>query len=181
MKGKRGWFRHPVEHGLAAKGIKTKKLIPNIDKELSTKDILRLFLSNLDKFDDDTLLEIKDKIEDMWTVKPDKAGRKDVEEFDNLRKTMGEEKLLDYIFDMSVDAYSFDNYTAGGWKRIIKFLLAEGFSPNQVKEILLSKHMRWAADASDKPYGRVTSEDFFGYYRDHQRDINDMLIQYRIV
>lgn len=25
MKGKKGWFKHPVEHGLAAKGIKTKK------------------------------------------------------------------------------------------------------------------------------------------------------------
>lgn len=30
-KGKRGWFKHPVEHGLAAKGVKTKRhLYPDI-------------------------------------------------------------------------------------------------------------------------------------------------------
>lgn len=39
MKGKRGWFKHPIEHGLAAKGVKTtnpqvaRKYLPHTKAE----------------------------------------------------------------------------------------------------------------------------------------------------
>ncbi len=56
------------------------------------------------------------------------------------------------------DAYSTDNYN-NNWIPSIKMLRKRGYNDLQVEAIIRSKWTRWAADGSDKRYGRVNSAD----------------------
>jgi hypothetical protein len=56
------------------------------------------------------------------------------------------------------DAYSTDNYN-GNWSPCIKMLRKRGYDDRQVEAIIRSKWTRWAADGSDKRYGRNNSAD----------------------
>ena len=56
------------------------------------------------------------------------------------------------------DAYSTDNYN-GTWIPCIKMLRKRGYDDLQVEAIIRSKWTRWAADGSNKRYGRVNSAD----------------------
>lgn len=56
------------------------------------------------------------------------------------------------------DAYSTDNYN-GTWIPCIKMLRKRGYDDRQVEAIIRSKWTRWAADSSDKRYGRNNSKD----------------------
>lgn len=59
------------------------------------------------------------------------------------------------------DAYSFGRYNS--WEACIKKLRKAGYDDMQVEAILRSKWTRWAADASDKPYGKASSVDLINY------------------
>jgi len=56
------------------------------------------------------------------------------------------------------DAYSTDNYN-NNWIPSIKMLRKRGYDDLQVEAIIRSKWTRWAADHSDKQYGRANSAD----------------------
>jgi len=56
------------------------------------------------------------------------------------------------------DAYSTDNYN-GTWIPCIKMLRKRGYDDRAVEAIIRSKWTRWAADHSDKSYGRNNSAD----------------------
>lgn len=56
------------------------------------------------------------------------------------------------------NAYSTSNYN-GTWIPCIKMLRKRGYNDLQVEAIIRSKWTRWAADGSDKRYGRVNSAD----------------------
>lgn len=57
------------------------------------------------------------------------------------------------------DAYSYESYTAAGWKQCAIMLAEHGFSKSQIVEVLRSKFTRWAGDYSSNRYGRYTSGD----------------------
>ncbi len=86
------------------------------------------------------------------------------------------------IASRTEDAYSLGLYYSDReWLRITRFLLhEEGYSDIDVEEILRSKHMRWAADHSEKS-GHVTLENFKDYYnfdgyrKSNKRYIEEML------
>lgn len=59
------------------------------------------------------------------------------------------------VAEKTQDAYSVDRYTS--WAAVAQLLLDRGYDDKQVEAILRSKWTRWAADASDKPYGKATS------------------------
>ena len=71
--------------------------------------------------------------------------------------------------DAIADAYSTDNYR-GGWRPCIRMLRAQGCSDTEIEALLRSKHTRWAADGSGKPYGRNTSADLARYMRGYAED-----------
>ena len=63
----------------------------------------------------------------------------------------------DEIAEECEDAYSFDRYSASGWRASARLCAQKGFNEEQIEWILRSKWMRWAADHSDNDYGRHTS------------------------
>jgi hypothetical protein len=65
------------------------------------------------------------------------------------------------------DAYSFDRYRS--WPAVAEAFLKEGLDPLQAEAMMRSKHTRWAADSSDKPYGQATGADVTRYLRMHYR------------
>ena len=56
------------------------------------------------------------------------------------------------------DAYSTSNYN-GNWIPCIKMLRKRRYDDRAVEAIIRSKWTRWAADGSDKSYGRNSSAD----------------------
>lgn len=64
----------------------------------------------------------------------------------------------DRLAERTQDAYSFENYGSISWKACCSMLLRT-YSEQEAEAILRSKWTRWAADASGKEYGRVTSFD----------------------
>lgn len=60
------------------------------------------------------------------------------------------------------DAFSREKYTTAGWIGIAKRLAVEGASPAEIEWVLRSKHMRWAADFSNRR-SNVTLFDFASY------------------
>lgn len=61
------------------------------------------------------------------------------------------------VADASADAYSRDRYAT--WLGVARMLLARGYSNREAEAVMRSKWTRWAADASDKKYGRVAARD----------------------
>lgn len=54
------------------------------------------------------------------------------------------------------DSYSYDRY--GSWNAVVSTILAMGYSEEETEAIVRSKWTRWAADGSDKPYGKVPAK-----------------------
>lgn len=75
--------------------------------------------------------------------------------------TTSERKAL---AEACLDAYSTRNY-GGSWLGCVTYLDRKGFTYDQIKFLIFSKHMRWAADQSTKDYGRVTSTDLDRYLK----------------
>ena len=75
------------------------------------------------------------------------------------------------FFKEEVDeyGYSYSNYKNGEWEKIYNFLIKEGNSREETKEIMLSKHTRWALDEADggKSEGG-TLKDFKKYYKKYK-------------
>ena len=75
------------------------------------------------------------------------------------------------FFKEEVDeyGYSYSNYKNGEWEKIYNFLIKEGNSREETKEIMLSKHTRWALDKADggKSEGG-TLKDFKKYYQKYK-------------
>lgn len=59
------------------------------------------------------------------------------------------------LAEKTADAYSVDRYSKTEWKKAAMVLLARDFTPAEAEWVLRSKFMRWAADASDAPYGQA--------------------------
>ena len=77
---------------------------------------------------------------------------------------LGWESIINRISDNTRDdAFSGDNYTEKGWKDIIEWMLVRNFEEDEIKLILFSRLMRWAADRSEKPWGKNNLEDFLKY------------------
>lgn len=68
-------------------------------------------------------------------------------------------------------AYSTANY-AGGWSASIKMLRRRGYTDQQIEAIIRSKWTRWAGDASNKMYGKVTSADLARFLDDPRNEIS---------
>jgi hypothetical protein len=77
------------------------------------------------------------------------------------------------VMDRSEDAYSYDRYAS--WRACAAALLRKGFTPCQARAILLSKLTRWAADASNAPYGRATAVDLMRFIDHHPQDTRAIL------
>lgn len=75
-------------------------------------------------------------------------------------------KEADQVAERTSDAYSFDRYTS--WKACAIVLMDLGYDVNEAEAILRSKHTRWAADSSNKPYGRANSSDLKRYLENPQ-------------
>ncbi len=79
------------------------------------------------------------------------------------------------------DAYSFGlYYSRREWLKITRFLFEQGYSAAEVEEILRSKHMRWAADHSEKHKSILLADfesyyNFDGYHRSRVEAIREML------
>src|SRR5262245_50068851 len=55
------------------------------------------------------------------------------------------------------DAFAFDRYRS--WTSLAKMLAGRGYNAREIEAILRSKWTRWAADSSDRPYGKATAID----------------------
>lgn len=65
------------------------------------------------------------------------------------------------IAERCSDAYSSDRYAS--WTAVAKKLLGEGYNDLEVEAIMRSKWTRWAADMSDRPYGKVPASAIVVY------------------
>lgn len=70
------------------------------------------------------------------------------------------------LSEKTSDAYSYDRYNS--WEACIKKLRSLGCNDYEVEAILRSKWTRWAADASNKPYGKASSNDLVNYINKHE-------------
>lgn len=77
------------------------------------------------------------------------------------------------VADKAADAYSVDRYRS--WRACAAALLGLGYTESQAVEILRSKITRWAADVSDKPYGRATALDLVKFLRDTRGSMAEIL------
>jgi hypothetical protein len=75
---------------------------------------------------------------------------------------------INKLYELSCGSYSFDRYS--NWRACCSFLLRRGLSIEESEVILNSKWTRWAGDASNKRYGKVT-------YKDLQRFMDRMSIR----
>jgi len=66
----------------------------------------------------------------------------------------------------TAEAYSRERYTDAGWAQIAIRLATEGAEVEEIRWILKSKHMRWAADAANRNHS-VTAADFNNYVTVH--------------
>lgn len=66
------------------------------------------------------------------------------------------------VAQATIDSYSHDTYKS--WDACA--LALRNFTQVEATAILMSKHMRWAADASNKPSGECTSSDLLRYIAD---------------
>jgi hypothetical protein len=76
-------------------------------------------------------------------------------------------------------AYSFDSYGSDNWMDIIKWLLSQGYTPEETEQVLRSKLMRWAGDQSNAEYGNHSLEDFLSFnFAQERSEVDDFLDQY---
>lgn len=61
------------------------------------------------------------------------------------------------------DAFSWDRYAPKEWAKICGHLAAMGWNELQIEAVLRSKWTRWAADQSERPYGKITARDFVNW------------------
>lgn len=73
-------------------------------------------------------------------------------------------ETVDRLARQTEDAYSYGRYPS--WKAVIAMLLRRGYSEREVEAILRSKWTRWAADQSDRPYGRVPAQALIDFIDD---------------
>ena len=76
-------------------------------------------------------------------------------------------QLVMELDDATATGYSWDRYSRPGWRESIRFLLRSGCNAEQVKEVMLSKWTRWAADFCEcgQPYGKHTSKDVKSFFK----------------
>lgn len=68
------------------------------------------------------------------------------------------------IAEKTSDAYSMGRYRS--WEACARMLQKRGYTDAEVEGILRSKWTRWAADWSDKPYGKTTAADLAKFLDD---------------
>lgn len=78
-------------------------------------------------------------------------------------KEVRDMKTLEELLKLTEDAYSLDNYTPSGWKAAIKMLQEAGVRSENIVWFMLSKHTRWACDASPLSYGKNNSNTIQKY------------------
>lgn len=71
------------------------------------------------------------------------------------------------------NAYSTNRYR-GGWNGCVSMLRRRGYSDTLIETVIRSKWTRWAADASDMPYGRVTSTALANYLNNMQNEKREL-------
>jgi hypothetical protein len=87
--------------------------------------------------------------------------------------------------DSTGEAYSRSRYGEKAWKSAIVHLLTWKYTEEQVREILLSKYMRWAGDSFAKAK-RNGDEKFDGseiiqYRRKWGIDIDELMLDAKVV
>jgi hypothetical protein len=82
------------------------------------------------------------------------------------------------IADETKEAYSRWRYTDAGWRGVIRALLAAGAEEDEVRWILASKHMRWAADSANREHG-VTSINFINYVNRYLGSVEGFVLTVR--
>ena len=70
---------------------------------------------------------------------------------------------IEFLFELTADAYSRDRYTDAGWRGSIQKMARAGYSSRQIEAVLRSKHMRWAADNAGRN-GSTTAANFEAYW-----------------
>lgn len=66
--------------------------------------------------------------------------------------TLATRPIADRITSDTVEAYAFRSYGKREWSKVAEVLIDRGFQISEVKKILESKVMRWAADLADEPF-----------------------------
>jgi len=61
------------------------------------------------------------------------------------------------------DAYSRGQFTASGWRQAIREFISRGFSDQQIIDLMMSKHIRWAVDSAEKRRNKYTSTLILNY------------------
>ncbi len=67
-------------------------------------------------------------------------------------------KTIQELFEDTEIGYSFDRYSPSGWRGCIRLLRRNGYTDRGIYAIMLSKHMRWAADNGYQKYGHHNSK-----------------------
>lgn len=65
------------------------------------------------------------------------------------------------IAEKTSDAYSVGRYNS--WEACIKALKKINLDEKEIEAVLRSKWTRWAADSSNAPYGKASSNDLIRY------------------
>jgi hypothetical protein len=65
---------------------------------------------------------------------------------------------INELAERLADAYSTPNY-GGSWRGCVRMLRFHKLTDAEIEAVIRSKWTRWAADQSDKPYGKTTSRD----------------------
>lgn len=73
---------------------------------------------------------------------------------------------IEELSEKTSDAYSYDRYNS--WSACIKALRKAQYNDMQIEAILRSKWTRWAADSSDKSYGKSSSVDLMKYINENE-------------
>lgn len=76
------------------------------------------------------------------------------------------------LAERTADAYSATRY--GSWQEVARRLLRMGFTEAETEAVMRSKITRWAADASDKPYGKVPAQAVEDYIRNDEARRGDL-------
>ena len=70
------------------------------------------------------------------------------------------DQIADSTFE---DAYSATRYGLTEWREASRLLKARGFKPDEIRWVLRSKWMRWAADAANASEGFARAEDLAAF------------------
>lgn len=87
-------------------------------------------------------------------------------------------KFVELLMLTTGEAYSRARYGEQAWEKAIVLLFTMGFTTDQVREILMSKYMRWAADAfATQVRGRevLNGEEIVQYHRQWKIDVASLM------